>query len=365
MFQDRLRLARSRAGLSLRDLSAAIGGEVSAQAIGKYENGDMMPSARVLTLLGKNLGVSLDFLMSSQVAGLGGVEFRDSKNTGAKQRSQIEAIVIEEVERYLMIEEILEIADDGPDLGGLVDRHVERLVDADRFADELRSHWKLGSDSLPNITGLLEDKGFKIVEADLPDRVDGLTCLVKRTDGRAPLPVIVVKKDAPLERRRFTLCHELAHRVIATVGSGLDKEKVMHRFSGAFLMPKDHLWLEAGGRSRRGFARAELIRMKHIYGVSAVALLMRLVAIEVLSDSGLSFAFQTYARGWRTVEPLPIRPQPGLWGAEKPERFMMLVYQALAEHMISVPRAAQLLRKSLGDIELAMKGPALGEADRH
>lgn len=365
MFPDRLRLARSRAGFSLRDLSAAIGGEVSAQAIGKYENGEMMPSVRVLTLLSKSLGVSLDFLMRSQVSALEGVEFRDSKNTGIKQRSQIEAIVIEEVERYLMIEDILDIDDEGPDLGDLVDRHVERLADADEFANELRSRWKLGCDSLPNITGLLEDKGFKIVEADLPERVDGLTCLVRRTDGRAALPVIVVKRDAPLERRRFTLCHELAHRVVATVAPGLDKEKVMHRFSGAFLMPQDHLWLEAGGRPRRGFARAELIRMKHIYGVSAVALLMRLVAIEVLSDSGLSFAFQTYARGWRTAEPSPISPQPGLWGAERPERFMMLVYQAAAEHMISVPRAAQLLRKSLGDVELAMKGPALGEADRY
>lgn len=365
MFSDRLRLARSRAGMSLRDLSAAIGGEVSAQAIGKYENGEMMPSAKVLTLLGKSLGVSLDFLMSNQVASLDGVEFRDSKKTGTRQLSQIESIVIDAVERYLMIEEVLEIIDQGPDLGSFVDRHVGSWADADRLAEELRDYWKLGHDSLANITGLLEDKGFKIVEADLPDRVDGLTCLVRRTDGREPLPVIVLKKDAPLERRRFTLCHELAHRVIATVSPGLDKEKVMHRFSGAFLMPADHLRLEAGGRSRRGFARAELIRMKHIYGVSAVALLMRLVAIGVLSESGLSFAFQTYARGWRTMEPSPIAPQPGLWGAEKPERFMMLVYQALAEHMISVPRAAQLLGKSLGEIELAMKGPALGEADRH
>ncbi|MCU0733638.1 MAG: XRE family transcriptional regulator, partial [Hyphomonas sp.] len=291
MFPDRLRLARSRAGLSLRDLSAAIGGEVSAQAIGKYENGEMMPSARVLTLLGKSLGVSLDFLMSSQVTALEGVEFRDSKSTGAKLRSQIEAIVIEEVERYLMIEEILDIEDAGPDLGELVDQHVERLSDADRLADQLRSYWKLGCDQLPNITGLLEDKGFKIVEAELPDRVDGLTCLVRLAGARASLPVIVVKKDAPLERRRFTLCHELAHRVIATVGPGLDKEKIMHRFSGAFLMPRTHLEVEAGGRPRRAFAQAELIRMKHIYGVSAAALLMRLVAINVLSDNGLSFAF--------------------------------------------------------------------------
>jgi Zn-dependent peptidase ImmA (M78 family)/transcriptional regulator with XRE-family HTH domain len=364
MFADRLRLARSRAGLSLRDLSAAIGGEVSAQAIGKYENEEMMPSTKVLTLLGKSLGVSLDFLMSSQVLALEGIEFRDSKNTGVKQRSQIEAIVTEEVERYLMIEEVLDLKETGPDLGTMFDQHVESFAAADVLADKLRAYWQLGSDPIQNVTALLEEKGFRVVEADLPERVDGLTCLVKLTGNRDMMPVIVVSKDATIERRRFTLCHELAHRIIATVDEGMNKEKVMHRFSGAFLMPSEHLRNEAGG-PRRGFARAELIRLKHIYGVSAVALLMRLVAIGVLTDSGLSFAFQTYARGWRTAEPSPIQPQVGLWGAEQPERFTMLVYHALAEHMISVPRAAQLLRKSLADIEFAMKGPALADADRH
>lgn len=53
MFGDRLRLARARVGLSLRDLSAAIDGEVSPQAIGKYEAGEMMPSAKILVLLAK------------------------------------------------------------------------------------------------------------------------------------------------------------------------------------------------------------------------------------------------------------------------------------------------------------------------
>jgi transcriptional regulator with XRE-family HTH domain len=45
MFGERLRLARKRAGLSLRDLAARIGNDVSAQAISKYESGKMFPSS--------------------------------------------------------------------------------------------------------------------------------------------------------------------------------------------------------------------------------------------------------------------------------------------------------------------------------
>ena len=39
MFSERLKLARKREGLSLRDLASRIDGVVSAQAIGKYERG--------------------------------------------------------------------------------------------------------------------------------------------------------------------------------------------------------------------------------------------------------------------------------------------------------------------------------------
>ena len=44
MFSERLKLARKREGLSLRDLASRIDGVVSAQAIGKYERGEMIPT---------------------------------------------------------------------------------------------------------------------------------------------------------------------------------------------------------------------------------------------------------------------------------------------------------------------------------
>ena len=51
MIGDRIRLARRKAGLSLRELSAAMRGKVTAQAIGKYERGEDVPSSGVLMAL--------------------------------------------------------------------------------------------------------------------------------------------------------------------------------------------------------------------------------------------------------------------------------------------------------------------------
>jgi len=56
MFGARLKIARARAGLSLRDLQEHLDNLVSAQAIGKYERGEMMPSSRVLIALADVLG---------------------------------------------------------------------------------------------------------------------------------------------------------------------------------------------------------------------------------------------------------------------------------------------------------------------
>lgn len=67
MFGQRLKPARKRAGLSMQALADRVSPSVSAQAIGKCEMDEMMPSSAVLVGLGKALGVSLDFLLGVQV----------------------------------------------------------------------------------------------------------------------------------------------------------------------------------------------------------------------------------------------------------------------------------------------------------
>ena len=76
MFSERLKLARKRSGLSLRALSSRIGGRVSAQAIGKYERGEMMPSSTVAIALAEALDVTMSYLLSPSSVSLESVEFR-------------------------------------------------------------------------------------------------------------------------------------------------------------------------------------------------------------------------------------------------------------------------------------------------
>ena len=127
MFGQRLRLARKKAGLSMRALADQTSPKITAQAISKYESDKMMPSSAVLVGLGKTLGVSLDFLMGGQVEALQGVEFRKHSGTSARDRAQAEAIVIEKLEGYLAIEEILELLPPDDPFGNLV---TERLSTA-------------------------------------------------------------------------------------------------------------------------------------------------------------------------------------------------------------------------------------------
>jgi transcriptional regulator with XRE-family HTH domain len=64
MIADRIKLARCRAGFSLRGLSDAMQNRVTARAVGKYERGEDVPSSGVLISLAKALGVSLAFFLT-------------------------------------------------------------------------------------------------------------------------------------------------------------------------------------------------------------------------------------------------------------------------------------------------------------
>ena len=195
VFGQRLRLARKKAGLSMRELAGRTSPPVSAQAISKYEAGKMMPSSRVLVGLGKELAVSLDFLMSGQVEALEAVEFRKHSRTSAKDRARAEVLVTEQLENYLAIEDILDLEPAPDPFHGLRSDQVQSLDDTEYLADRLREEWDLGLDPIPSMTGLLESKGIRVIEADLPERFHGLACTVKLAGGRPDTEAVVVSRQ--------------------------------------------------------------------------------------------------------------------------------------------------------------------------
>lgn len=377
MFGQRLRLARKRKGLSMQALAGGMAPSVSVQAISKYEAGRMMPSSAVLVGLGKALGVSPGFLLGGQVVALEGVEWRKHSASRARERAMAEALVVERLEDYLAIEDILELPSAPDPFAGL--RAGGRGAAAAAVTDEeaidamalaVREEWKLGIDPIPSMTALLEDKGLKVVEADLPERINGLACRVRRAEGRPPVEVVVVSRGTGVERKRFNLAHELAHGIVVpssapararprAPGAGapaLKPERAMDRFAGAFLVPREHLQQEAG-RTRHGITWHELVRLKRTYGVSAAAMLMRLGQAGILPSGAVEYAFRTFARGWRREEPAPLGVDEGFAAFEKPRRFERLVWRALGERLISPVRAAQMLGRPLADVEREIRGP--------
>src|SRR5713101_4527572 len=183
MISDRIKLARRKAGFSLRALSAAMGEKVTAQAIGKYERGEDVPSSGVLIALTKALGVSLNYLLDTQGIELSSVEFRTKANTTARDRAHVETEVLEWIERYLQIELILDLDSAKWQCPVAHPRKLREVNDAEKLARDVREEWKLGLDPIPNMTELLEEKGLKVLTVPLPQGVSGFTCLVGRGEG--------------------------------------------------------------------------------------------------------------------------------------------------------------------------------------
>jgi Zn-dependent peptidase ImmA (M78 family) len=362
MIADRIRLARNKAGFSLRDLSAEMGEKVTAQAIGKYERGEDIPSSGVLNALAKALDVSLSYLLDTQGIVLSGVEFRTKANTTAKDRAHVETEVLEWIERYLQVELVLDLDSSKWKCPLPCPVVLDDVTDAERLAKDVRAAWKLGLDPIPNMTELLEEKGLKVLTVSLPERVSGFTCLIGRGKGQPSLPVIVVNDQFSLERRRLTLAHELAHRLIDTdCLNDKDEEKAATLFAAAFLMPKEHLLKEVG-RHRNALGYSEIVDLKRLYLVSGMALLMRLRQLDVISEATLVYAFQTIARGWRTKEPDELEKPEKRGQRERARRFERLSYRALAEGLISLQKAAELLRLPVPEVEAGLKGPQSAHA---
>lgn len=352
MIGSRLKRAREALGLSLRELEAAIQAQVSAQAIGKYERDEMMPSSTILLAMAKALHVSPEYLLNEREIALTGVDFRKAPHAAAKKERAVEASVLDQVERYLELEELLPGVEqpwDAPDAKAF---RIDRIEDAEQAADSLRRLWNLGIDPIPFIAELLEDKGIKVIALDLPENVSGSKAFVQRP-GREDVPVIVVNQGHSGERQRFTLAHELAHLVLRFSGlSDAEQEKAADRFAGAFLMARDMV-LRLLGPYRTSISLGELAELKKLFKVSIASLVVRCGQLGIITKA-------VYGRLWAQIKDLGWNSQassePGTLKAEVPQRMERLCLRAVAEGAISEPRAAELLGISVRDLDRRLMG---------
>lgn len=346
VFSRRLQQARTMRALSLRGLADGLGGVVSHNALAKYENGEMMPGSDILGKLADVLGQSPDFFFRPFTLRLKRIRFRKRVKLGTKDEDSIRERAIDYFERYHEIEQLL--GDERKFAGKLSTKPVKTQEDAERAADQLRSEWKLGRDALANLSELLESKGVKVFEIDIQtDAFDGFSAETEAG------PVIVVSNRLNPLRKRMTIVHELAHLVLDLAESVTEKEeeKLVARFAGAFLMPRE-AFVEEFGKYRKGISLAELIELKVNFGASIWAIMMRARQLELINEAVFK-RFCQVAAGWRSE-----KKEPGdekYQGNEGHSRFRQLIHRAVAEGQISMSKGAGLLNQSLGDFRRELR----------
>jgi len=332
MIGTRIQRARKAASLSLRALGEAVG--VSQTTISKYESEESTPDSTMLLKLAKALKVKTEFFFRTSEFVLENKEYRKRSISNIELQS-IESKILNLVEKRFEFETlyppmndiVFEVPSDLPS-------NIKFLYEIDAFANKLRELWHLGNDPISDLSDLLESKGIKVfmIDDDANNNFDGLAALVNNYH------IIVISKNWPGDRQRFTLAHELGHLMLeGKLADNLDEEKASDRFAGAFLLPSEAL-KEKLGNKRKSLEIGELSLIKKEFGVSMQVVFIRASHVKIIDYNYSSTLWKIFKKeGWNTTEPGEQYP------SEKVHYFKQMVLRALSEEYIEEPKAAELL----------------------
>ena len=190
----------------------------------------------------------------------------------------------------------------------------------------------------------IESKKIKVIEIEEENKFDGLSVLIDNK-----YPVIVINKSFPVERKRFTLLHELGHLLLNINERFSDKDEEMfcNRFAGALLLPEEAVY-ENFGTDRKNISFPELKNIQELYGISIRAIMYRLKDLVVISagmHKGFSIRLNSDSLLKNEVDEVRFTEQ------ENTGRYNRLVYQALSKELISLSKASSLLGVAVNKVK--------------
>ena len=338
-FGARLRSARKMAGLSMEALADLANNIVTKQSISKYEKGMATPSSEILIALARALNVKIDYFFRDTKVFIDSFEFRKHSKLGKKAEEQIKYKTMDFIEKYLEIENVLNVKSGFKN--PLSQRTVINFSEVEAVVQDIRKKWQLGNEPISHIIELLEEKGVKVLEISGTKHFDGFSCFVSTLK----IPVIAVAKEIGIVRKRFTIAHELGHLLLdLSCAQDNSVEKLCHSFAGALLLPEEVIKKELGAH-RKKITLFELETLKSHFGISMQAILARAKALRIISENYYRHVcIYGNKHGWRKKEPGDYK------GVESAKRFKQLIYHALAEQIISFSKGAELLNISINKL---------------
>ncbi|MEZ4772700.1 MAG: XRE family transcriptional regulator [Bacteroidia bacterium] len=336
----RIKNLRKLHGLSLEDFAKRIG--VSKQMVSKYEQGKSVPGSDVLLALAKQFNQKPDYFFRKPEVALGEINFRKKSSFGAKRVSALKEEIRIQIENYLYIENTCGISNTFVNpLGSL---NIANVEDVRKAAFVLKERWHIGQDSIYNVIDVLESNHIKVIEVeDESSQFDGLATVI---DGK--YYIIVIAKNMPVERKRFTLMHELGHLLLPIASLEVrQQEAYCNAFASEMLLSMANIAAEFSAR-RHNISMVELIHVQEKYGISIPAIVYKLSEAEIIKQAQL----KTFYIRQNTNRELKAEVEASRYsGEERSYRFENLVYRAVSEEQITMSKASALLQVDLSELK--------------
>lgn len=296
----RLTLARERRRLTKKALAEAIG--VTPHSVLRYESGSITPADETVDRLSAVLRFPRPFFFQSEVdlISADAASFRSMSAMSAGERGAALAagtlahLFSEWVDQRFDLPEpdLIQIDGDAPEVA----------------ARSLREEWALGERPLKNVIHLLEAKGVRIFSL-----VEDTTAVDAFSLWRGGRPFMFLNTLKSAERSRFDACHELGHLILHRHGApqGREAEAQADQFASSLLMPSN----DVHATLPRVHTLNQVIEAKKRWGVSVMALIVRLARLGIITDwQYRSFSIQATERGYRKAEPFGlVREKSVIW----------------------------------------------------
>lgn len=269
-----IELARNSRGYTQKELAACLP-NANQSIISKIEKGELGVSKQTLEYISKALNYPVDFFYQDELrTPFSSIYFR--KRISIKQKpldmifSDIKIILksIDYLFENIELKEFRKLSFD-----------ITEGWTPQAAAIRVREIFRIPPGPIKNVVKTIEDEGVIVYFYDCPeDKFDGLTSY---TDNG--YPVIIVNKNMPNDRIRFTIGHELGHLVLhipCDVEPWRDFETEANDFASEFLMPKKDCQADL-----IGITFNKLGMIKSFWGISKAAIIRRAKSLDIINEA--------------------------------------------------------------------------------
>ncbi|MBC2768930.1 XRE family transcriptional regulator [Pusillimonas minor] len=293
------RLSQILAARRLTQVQLASMVDVSPATVSKWRAGTQAPERDALERLAGVVNVTPEWFTRAPGAKLSLPLFRSNASAHVAARAMLEARLewAQDVAAALM--EYVDYPDVNLPSRDYTEPEQITNEDIEKAACECRDLWRLGRSATQDLALAVEGAGVIVVREETGiAQIEGLSAW-SEVLGR-PLILLSADKNNGY-RSRFDLAHEVGHLVLhrhiqRTTDNARHKlmEAQAHRFAGAFLLPAETFASDV----RVPPTLDDLLLLKHRWGVSAAAIIMRLTALELLDDDGALILHKRRSARW-------------------------------------------------------------------